>query len=132
MRLNPLSFETHNNLGNALQSVGQYQQAIEHYKTTLDLSPKFSLGHFNLGTALAKTNRLPEAIEHYRQALALDPDFTSAYLYLAMVYAADHQSSQALDTAQKGMELARSKGDAELAGRFENWLNSYRPAPADR
>jgi protein O-mannosyl-transferase len=124
--LNPDSFEAHNNLGNALQSIGEYQQAIEHYQTALGLNPNFAQVHINMGNALAKSGRLSQAIEHYRRAMELDPNSTTVYLYLPPTLAANHQSSEALDMAQKGLDLARSKGETELARRIEDWLNSYR------
>jgi protein O-mannosyl-transferase len=126
LRINPDSFEAHNNLGNALQSIGQYRQAIEHYQTALGLNPNFAQVHVNMGNALAKSGRLSQAIVHYRRAMELDPNSTTVYLYLPPTLAANHQSSEALDIAQKGLELARSKGEADLARRIEDWLSSYR------
>jgi hypothetical protein len=48
-----------------------------------------------------------------------------------MIFAANHQSSEALDIAQKGLELARSKGETDLARRIEDWLSSYRASLTD-
>jgi hypothetical protein len=44
---------------------------------------------------------------------------------LAVAYTAAQQSSQAIATAQKALEIARAKGQAELARQIEIWLNSY-------
>ncbi|MGA2799130.1 MAG: tetratricopeptide repeat protein [Thermoguttaceae bacterium] len=63
---------------------------------------------------------------HYQQALRLNPDLINAYYNLALAYARLQQSSEAVAAARKGLELARSAGQANLAKQIEDWLNSYR------
>jgi hypothetical protein len=48
------------------------------------------------------------------------------YFNLALAYAKMQQSSEAIAAAQKGLELARSKGQQAQAEKIEKWLNSYR------
>ena len=131
LRLKPNSFEAHNNLGNALQSVGKYQEAIEHFESALLINPNFAQVHINLAYTLAQAGRFSEAIEHYRQALSLNPDLTNVYLNLALLYSKNKQSAEAVEIAQKGLELARARGQVERARQIELWLNSHGAGPPD-
>ncbi len=133
--INPDSAETHYNLGNALLKSSRTEEAIEQYKIALALKPDYFEVHNNLGAALIKAGRPQEAINHYKQGLRLKPDFASTCMSLASAYASVNQSAQAIDAALKAIELARSQGKAELAGQYEEWLNSYRaglPSPPEK
>lgn len=126
MRLNPDYPDAHNNLGVCLKSIGQYQEAIEHYELALKLKPDYADAHYNLGIALGILGRPQEAIEHYRQAIRLKPEFPEAYANLARAYANTNQPAEALATAQKALDKARSLGLMALAKQIEDWLNNYR------
>jgi protein O-mannosyl-transferase len=126
LRLRPDNAYVHNNLGAALANAGRMQEAIEHYRLALRLKPDYANAHNNLGAALADAGRLQEAIEHYHQALRISPLSINAYYNLALAYAGMKQSSEAIAAAEKGLELARSAGQANLAKKIEDWLNAYR------
>jgi tetratricopeptide (TPR) repeat protein len=79
---NPASWMAHNNLGNALQSLGRLDDAIAQYNETLRLKPDFAEAYNNLGDALQKQGRLAEAATSYQAALRLDPDLAGAYYNL--------------------------------------------------
>jgi tetratricopeptide (TPR) repeat protein len=70
--------------------------------------------------------RLEEAIEHYQQALRQKPDFDAVYSNLVSVYVGLHRPDEAVATAQKALDIARSRGQAAQAKQIEDWLNSYR------
>jgi protein O-mannosyl-transferase len=126
LQLDPDYVEAHNDMGIALADAGRLQEAIKHYQQALQLNPDYVEAHNNMGVALANLDRLHEAIEHYQYALRLKPDFTNVYFNLALSYANLKQSSEAIAAAQKGLELARSTGQANLAKQIEDWLNAYR------
>ncbi|MDB4285648.1 tetratricopeptide repeat protein, partial [bacterium] len=69
----------HNNLGIALFSKGQYDEAIEHYREALRIKPDFEPAHNNLGNALFVKGQFDDAIKHYREALRLNPDSFDAH-----------------------------------------------------
>ena len=97
----------------------------------MDINPNFAQVHINLAYTLAQAGRFSDAIEHYRQALSLNPSVTNVYLNLALLYSKNNQSTEAVEMAQKGLELARTRGQAELARQIELWLNSNRAGPPD-
>jgi tetratricopeptide (TPR) repeat protein len=117
--------EAHQNLGYALFRTGRTQEAIEHYVEALRLNPDLPEAHNNLGLALVNSGRLQEAIPHFIKAVELRPDFPDAYSSLAMCYAQTNQPAKAVAAARKALEIARSKGQTELAGKIEEWINSH-------
>ncbi len=113
------------NLANALALSGRPQEAIKQYDQALRLDPDDVKGHYNLGNALVSVGRQQEAIEHYQLALRLKPDYIQAYTNLARVYAQQHRFDEAVATAQQGLDMARSTGQAALAEQIDAWLTSY-------
>jgi protein O-mannosyl-transferase len=125
LALKPDLPETQYNLGVILLQMGRTQEAINYFEQSLRLKPDFKT-HNNLGTALLRTGRLAEAIGHYEQALRINSDYLEAYANLAPALAQAHRLAEAVAIAQKGLELARSKGQTALAKQFEDMLNTFR------
>ena len=78
----PLAFIYYSNLGNALQALGQLDEAIASYRQTLLLKPDYAEAYCNLGKALKAQDRLDEAIASYRQALLLRPNLAETHYNL--------------------------------------------------
>ncbi|MGD0517575.1 MAG: tetratricopeptide repeat protein [Thermoguttaceae bacterium] len=126
LRLKPDSHDAHHNLGNVLVKLGRLEKGMEHYEQALHYKPDYPLAHNSLGSALVQAGRMQEAIEHFKEALRLEPEYFKAYNNLALAYVKTHQSSEAIATAQKALDIARSKNDTVRAKQIEDWLNSYR------
>src|SRR5437667_9796979 len=58
-------------LGLALVRQGKLTEAIEHFKTALQIKPEYADAHTNVGAALADQGKLAEAIDYYREALQI-------------------------------------------------------------
>lgn len=122
----------HNNLAIALVKTGRIQDAIDHFKEALRSQPDYPVAEYNLGIALGKMGRLPEAIEHYEKAIRLKHDYVAVYYNLTQAYFNANETSKAVATARKGLELAQSQGMESKARQFEDWLNSRGVNPSDR
>ncbi|MGD0307968.1 MAG: tetratricopeptide repeat protein [Acidobacteriota bacterium] len=79
---NPASWMARNNLGNVLQTLGRFDDAVAQYNETLRLKPDFADAYNNLGDALQKQGRLAEAATAYQEALRLDPALAGAHYNL--------------------------------------------------
>jgi len=91
---NPQAWLAHYNLGNDLQSQGNYDEAIDQYQQAIKLNPGYNWAYNNLGLALGHfPDRLPEAISEYRIALQLQPDSAEAHnnLATALLQLPDHE-----------------------------------------
>ncbi len=67
------NFIAHNNLGTALASKGQIDEAIGQYREAIRIKPGYADPHNNLGNALDKQGQPDEAIRQYQEAIHLRP-----------------------------------------------------------
>jgi tetratricopeptide (TPR) repeat protein len=123
--------EAHYNLGVALANQGRISEAIAQYRETLRLKPDWPPALSRLAWILAtdrnaslrngaeavqSAERLCEITGH-RQDDALDA--------LAAAYAEVGRFSDAIQVAQKAVELANAAGHRDLAGHIQERLKSY-------
>ena len=62
---------------------GDYTQAIERLKSSLDLEPSMFETHYNLAVVYTKAEKYPEAIEEYIKVVEMNPNLTEAYVSYA-------------------------------------------------
>ena len=77
-QIEPTSAEVHNNLGNALQSIHEFQAAIESHDRAIQIEADFPEAHYNLGMSHAAIGKYEDAIECYRRAIELRPEYVEA------------------------------------------------------
>ncbi|NJK35952.1 MAG: tetratricopeptide repeat protein [Oscillatoriales cyanobacterium SM2_2_1] len=65
--------ELYNALGYTYFSQEQYDLAIKHYRTALELQPTYGIAMNNLAHAYEKKKLIPQAIAQYEQVLQLEP-----------------------------------------------------------
>jgi Flp pilus assembly protein TadD len=68
----------HTNLAIALQDLGRFDEAIQHFQEAVRLDPDNPVALHNLAAALQASGDLEGAESHYRAALLLRPDLVSA------------------------------------------------------
>ncbi len=128
--------EAHYNLGYALSQVGQSHDAIGQLEQAMRLRPTYAEPRIYLAWLLAT---LPQAqggdpgraVTLAQQACDLTSNRVPAYLdILSVAESAAGRSADAIVTSQKALELARSLGQAQLAGQIETRLQSYRAGHA--
>jgi cytochrome c-type biogenesis protein CcmH/NrfG len=66
-----------------------------------------------------------QALDDLQKAVRVDPFNAEAWFALAKAQAAG-QSSAAAESAQKAIDVARSRNNNVFAGQVETWLRSYR------
>ncbi len=90
--INNFAVQELNNKAKAFIDQGDYINAIERLKSSIDLDDTVFESHYNLAVAYTAAEDYPNAIEAYKKAIALNPDFADAYYSLAVAeedYAAD-------------------------------------------
>lgn len=85
----------HSDLGMALAATGDLDQAIDQYRLSLSLAPRYATAHNNLGNALVKRDELEEGISHIREALDLRPRFAKAHNNLGVALAKQGRFTEA-------------------------------------
>ena len=71
--------DAHNNLANALKDNGRFDEAIDSYRTAINLRPNSAEFHSNLGNAAQDRGQIEAAAAAYRQAVSrrLTPTLTT-------------------------------------------------------
>lgn len=131
----PNTFLLHNVLGIALDSLGNYEGAIQSYKNALKLQPNLPDLHFNLGIVLGNTNQFEEAAGSYRKAIALNPKFFEAYGNLGTLMQRQGKLEEAVASYRKAISInPDARGYFNLAtalrdqGKLDEAISSYRQA----
>jgi Flp pilus assembly protein TadD len=99
---NPLA---HTDLGLALASRGEFAEAIEHYRTALEIQPDSIQAHNDLGLALAGCGKFDEAIDHFRTALEINPDYMDTHYNLGTALAGCGKFDEAIDHFRTALEI---------------------------
>ncbi len=73
-------------IGDVYTKLKQYNNAIENYKTGIEIQPNFAHSYFNLGIAFEETGDLETAIGNYEKAISLKPNYAEAYHNLGVLH----------------------------------------------
>ena len=71
-----------NKVGASLANANQNQNAIEFYKKSLEIRPRFVRGWLNMGIAHANQNDYSTALKYYMHALELNQNANHIYNYM--------------------------------------------------
>jgi hypothetical protein len=123
---------SHYELATAYALQRKYNKAIEHYRKAVQLRSDWPEALTNLAVVLANKpdashSERVQAIQYAERCCQL-----TGYLQvkplkvLAAAYAAADRFEDAIETAEKAMELAVSAGEKDLAAEIQNRLQSYR------
>lgn len=124
--LQPDNHVGHLNLATWLAQEGRVEEAIPHFRRTIELRPELLLAHLNLGVVLRQRGDLPGAEAELRRAIDLSPESPSAHFQLAMVYADEGKNGLAI--GHLAQVVGSSPGHAG-AWRALRWLLARPGAP---
>ncbi len=78
--------QTYYTIGLARGWQGRYQEAIEHYRHAIELSPGYARAYHQMGLTFEQLERDDEALEAYRTAAGLDPGFASPFNNIGILH----------------------------------------------
>jgi tetratricopeptide (TPR) repeat protein len=130
------NFLAHNNLGEALASVGRRDEAAVHYAEAVRIHPGYAPARNNQGIVLAEAGRYAEAEQEFRAALALDPGMVIAESNLATARARLGDYQEAIAHYERALARQPSNPVAHegladslaLLGRLDEAIVHYREA----
>lgn len=136
VQLTPDDAEAHANLGNALQTRGEFDAALISYERALQLNPDFAEALSNMGGAMQGLGRLDDAINCYQRALFLRPEYALARFNLGNIYKDQKEFTFAIENYQAALvfmpqdaEIHCNLGNAlHNLNRFDEAISSYRLA----
>jgi len=117
----------HNYLGNALEQLGNWPEAIRHFELTVRFDPDFAIGQNNLGGALLRVGKPQEAIGHFQEAIRSKPDFADAHYNLAVALSEVSKLPEAIAEYQQAIRL--KPGSALVHNNFGSALWQARKGP---
>lgn len=82
--INKFAVQELNNKAKGYIEQGDYQNAIERLKSSVDLDDTVFETHYNLAVAYTQAEDYPNAIASYKKAIEINPDFADAYYSLAV------------------------------------------------
>jgi tetratricopeptide (TPR) repeat protein len=132
LELQPNNADTINNLGIAISQEGRISEAIVLWDKALALQPNNVNALSNLAWVLATSPETSirdgaKAIEYAQKLLQLSGGTNPrVFRTLAAAYAESGRFSEAIDTAQRGWELATAQGNSTLADELERNVALYR------
>ena len=100
----PDNLEVHKMLGSYLLEDGNYERAIEEYKTAALLSGQDPELVFSLAVAYYRSGRKAEAVEGYKNLTQLEKPLPEAFANLAMIYLEAGELHEALELLQSGLK----------------------------
>ena len=132
VQLDPNSTNAHDNLAIALTRLGQFDEAIYHYRKAVELDPN-RLGAIASLAWLLATHPLAERRDG-EEALALAQRACQQTGYgnpgplnsLAAAYAELGRFDQAVQAAERALDLAKRAGDQQRVAEVSATLDSYR------
>ncbi|MGE5657707.1 MAG: tetratricopeptide repeat protein [Actinomycetota bacterium] len=92
-------------LGNMLLKQGKVEQAIDCYRSVIQLQPSLADAYHNLGEALTVKQQWEEAIITYRQAIKLNPNDEGSHYCLGKALAKLERWQEAIACYQRAIEL---------------------------
>jgi superkiller protein 3 len=131
LQIKPDYAEAYNNLGNALFQKRRVDEAITQYQKALEIRPDYVGAHNNLAWVLATAPQASlrngiKAVELAQRANQLTGGENPVILHtLAAAYAEVGRFSDAMQSAQKAIELAKAAGGKNMAGQFNSELKLY-------
>ncbi len=131
LQLDPGDAEARIQLGVAWSQAGHVDLAISEWEKTLESEPDNLNAAYDLAwvcatfpdDAIRDGRKAVRVAEHALQLSEKDP---RNYRLLAAAYAENHQFDKAIDTAQRGLELATNQGNYAAANALKSNIDLYR------
>lgn len=93
--INNLAVQDLNNKAKTYADKGDYAQAIERLKSSIDLDPSIFETHYNLAVVYTKSGDYVNAVEEYKKVISMKPKMADSYYSLATA-----QNNLAVDIEQ--------------------------------
>ncbi|MBC8462644.1 MAG: tetratricopeptide repeat protein [Deltaproteobacteria bacterium] len=137
LKLNPTNKDARSAIAGMYYNLGRYPEAIEFFKTALQIDEENAenkqnlfLTHWKYGQVLLEQHRYQDAVTQFEEALKIQPDNTDTLLNLGAAYQRAGKPEEALATYEKALAI---KPDDDKIKRFilnlhANQANKYMQA----
>jgi tetratricopeptide (TPR) repeat protein len=91
-------------IGNALNNVAKFKEALEHYNKALTIDPNSPQVHSNLGAVLLKMGKYNAAVASFKQALRLEPGLEEARSNLKVAEEKKEELERVISTCMESLK----------------------------
>ena len=102
--INNLAVQDLNNKAKVYADKGDYTQAIERLKSSIDLEPSIFETHYNLAVVYTQAEDYVNAVEEYKKVISMKPNMADSYYSLATA-----QNNLAVDMKQGKVRMNADK-----------------------
>jgi tetratricopeptide (TPR) repeat protein len=106
--------------------------ALQNFERMLAAGRDSALLRYAIGNEHLKVGDAASAIEHFARAVELDPEYTAAWKLHGKALAATGRRDEALAAWQRGIEVAKARGDRQAEKEmtvFARRLERAQPQP---
>lgn len=101
----PCFAQAYNKLGDYQMKLDMVTEALESYRTSLDLNPSNQNTNFDMGRALSQLGRYDEALPFLKKAIKLKPDNAEAHGQMAFVYFMKNEYQLTIQCAKEAIKI---------------------------
>ncbi len=101
----PWFIRPYNNLGEAYDKAGDYDNAIRIFKEALKLDPNYIYALNNLGNVYGKLQQYRLALKYFERVVELDPNYAAGFYNLGRGQQALNQIEAAMQSYHRAIEL---------------------------
>ena len=95
---------------------------IDSFEAMLAKGQDGTLLRFGLAQAYMKEQQYEKAVVHFLKTLEHDPAYSAAWKLLGKTYVELNEENKAIDTFNKGIDIAQQKGDIQAAKEMRVFL----------
>ncbi len=136
LKIDPLYFKAHLNIGNIFQLKGDFLNAIKNYEAVLKINPEYVQAYFNLAEALKKSGENTLAINAYNSIIEKDPTAYYAFHNLGALYLDSNDLEKSIENCIKTIDCNPEFAEAhfnlaiglERIGKLDNAVESLKRA----
>jgi tetratricopeptide (TPR) repeat protein len=122
-------FVKHYNRGITLNSVADYDEAVEEFEKAVQVEPGYAKGHVNLGVTYSLLGEEDKAMATFMKAVEVDPTEPEAWRNLGITYRNLKEYDKARDAYEKLVELDPEDMDGtEALGEMYLMVDDYEKA----
>ncbi len=112
LKINPNFSNSHNNIGIALQRLGDLDGALNSYQIALKLKPDFAEAHNNIGLVFQKKGLIDIAISSFKNAIKINSKYLDALNNLGNSLAAKGDIEKAIQTYERAIKVSSKSPSA--------------------
>lgn len=127
LMLNPnsaMSSSIYNNLGQAYETVKQYDLAIASYEHAIKINPDFALYYKNLVNVYRIKGILPKALLNYERIIKQNPRDAYAYFILGLIQLEQSNNAKAVESFKEFIKL---EPNVALVSSVKKYLEALDP-----